>query len=441
MSAWVDAQLHRDVATPANAPSWLAAARREAAATIATGGLPGPRNEAWKYTSLRALERRTPRAIDAAAARRPIDASTFALPGIDGPRLVFVDGVFRDDLSEIRAIDGLSIATLARATPAELERWRPALTRSYGDEAEAFATLATALAPDGPLVRVAAGAHVDAPVHLVFIYSGDAPDVAWHSRASIDVGDDASLTLIEHHVGGGTDVATFGNVVAHAALGARARLDLVQIQDAADGASLIRRSEASIGDGAELRAHAIELGAALSRHDIAIGLDGARARFVSRGVFALRARQHSDIHLDIRHVARDTTSDIVWRGVADGRSRGVFHGAITVAAGADGADASLSNKNLLLSPNAEIDTQPVLEIHADEVKAAHGATVGQLDERALFYLRSRGLPPDEARRLLIAAFCASTLADIGNPDLRVHLDALLAARLPNAANDSGEVSA
>jgi Fe-S cluster assembly protein SufD len=432
MSAWLESELDRGVATPANAPAWLAASRRDAAATLAAGGLPGPRNEAWKYTSLRAFERRNPRTADVATTDDAIDASTFALPGIDGARLVFVDGAFRHDLSDLRAIAGLSIATLANATPAELERWRSVLTRSYRDEADAFAALATAVAFDGPLLRVAAGAHIDEPVHLVFVGAGGSSDIAWHARAAIDIGDDASLTLIEHHVGASGDAAEFGNVVARYALGARARLDLVQINDAADGATLIRRSEASIGEGAELQAHAIELGAQLSRHDIAIGLDGVGARFVSRGVFALRGRQHADIHLDVRHVARDTASDIVWRGVADGRSRGVFHGAITVAVGADGADASLSNKNLLLSPSAEIDTQPVLEIHADEVKAAHGATVGQLDERALFYLRSRGLPPDEARRLLIAAFCASALSDIGSPALRAHLDALLASRLPNA---------
>jgi Fe-S cluster assembly protein SufD len=148
-------------------------------------------------------------------------------------------------------------------------------------------------------------------------------------------------------------------------------------------------------------------------------------------VFALRGRQHADTHLDVRHAARNTISDVLWRGVADERARGVFHGAITVAAGADGADANLSNKNLLLSPHAEIDTQPVLEIYADEVKAAHGATVGKLDEQAMFYLRTRGLPPDAARHLLIAAFCGTALSDVAPPVLREHLSAMLASRLPS----------
>jgi Fe-S cluster assembly protein SufD len=151
---------------------------------------------------------------------------------------------------------------------------------------------------------------------------------------------------------------------------------------------------------------------------------------LARGVFVVRGRQHIDVHLDVRHAARDTACDVVWRGVADQRARGILHGAITVATGADGADARLQTKNLLLSPHAEIDAQPVLEIYADEVKASHGATVGQLDERALFYLRSRGIPAAVARGLLIAGFCREVLADGGDTDLRARLEAALDERLP-----------
>jgi len=147
-------------------------------------------------------------------------------------------------------------------------------------------------------------------------------------------------------------------------------------------------------------------------------------------MFVPRAREHIDVHLDVRHAARDTVSDVLWRGVADQRGRGILRGAITVAAGADGADAQLQTRNLLLSPHAEIDAQPVLEIYADEVKASHGATVGQLDERALFYLRSRGVPATAARALLIAGFCREALQDIGDAESAARLDAALEARLP-----------
>jgi Fe-S cluster assembly protein SufD len=192
----------------------------------------------------------------------------------------------------------------------------------------------------------------------------------------------------------------------------------------------VRRAHAKLDADATLRTtHAI-VGGRLQRLDFGVALGGERARLESRGVFVLRGREHSDVHLDLRHVARDAACDVLWRGVADQRSRGIFHGAITVEPGADGSDAKLSNKNVLLSSSAEIDAQPVLEIHADEVQAAHGATVGQIDERALFYLRSRGIPLEAARRMLVAAFCAEALAGIGDAELRSRIEALAASRLP-----------
>ena len=419
-SALLESLLEREA--PSRGPAWLADARRAAADALAREGLPAARNEAWKYTSLRALEQSRP-VPDTEAATRVVDASLFALP-VDGPRLVFVNGTYRADLSRVEAIAGASIATLGAAN--DLDPWRTLLAREYQSVDAAFARLNTAFAVDGPLIRIAPSARIEASIHVVFVGAGR--DIAWNARALIELGEHASLRVIEHHVGADA-AAQLGNVVVQASLGAEARLDLVQIQDAAADSTLIRRTELSLAAGATLSSHVLEIGSRLARHDLDVDLRGRGARFVSRGVFALRGRQHADTHLDIRHDARDTASDVVWRGVADERARGVFHGAITVAQGADGADANLSNKNLLLSPNAEIDTQPVLEIHADEVKAAHGATVGQLDERALFYLRSRGLPPEAARHLLIAAFCSAALAEVPD-DLRTHLETLLATRLP-----------
>ncbi len=435
MSALLEALLDREAlegALAAPQPAWLADARRAAAHSLAREGLPNARTEAWKYTNLRALEQRKPVAGDADAAHRAIDAPTLRLPGLEGPRLVFVNGVFRDDLSNRDAESGLSIATIATADATVLESWRAVLTQTDGDVAAAFTRINTALAVDGALVRVADDARIASPLHLVFIGAAGHREIAWNAFALVSLGAGASLRIVEHHAGSGTGAPTLGNVVSHYKLDARARLELVQIQDASADATLIRRSGVTLGDEAMLSAHTLEIGAQLTRHDFDVALEGRGARLASRGVFALRARQHCDTHLDIRHIARDTASDIVWRGVADQRARGVFHGAITVAAGADGADARLSNKNLLLSPNAEIDTQPVLEIHADEVKAAHGATVGQLDERALFYLRSRGLPPDAARHLLIAAFCNAVFADLEPEALRAHVDATIASRLPRS---------
>ncbi len=404
-----------------------AAARATAAAALRRDGLPTTRDESWKYTGLRALGQRRFLAGDEDAGSRAIDASVFALPGIEGPRLVFVNGIYRSDLSSSTDVAGLALMPLS-AHPAELIGL---LHGDAGARADAFLRLNTALVTDGALVRVDAGARIDLPLHLVFIGAAAEADVAWQARLRVELGEGAALTLVEHHAGSGTH-AHLGNFVADHVLAAGARLDLVQVQDAAPASTLIRRDVFHLERAALLSAHALELGAQTSRHDFRVDLAGREARLVSRGTFALTGRQHADTRIDVRHLARDAACDIAWRGAADQRARGVFHGAITIEAGADGADAQLSNKNLLLSAQAEIDTQPVLVIHADEVKAAHGATVGQLDERALFYLRSRGIPREAARRLLVSAFCGAVLDGIASQPLRAHLARLLTARLPQA---------
>ncbi|GAA0713484.1 Fe-S cluster assembly protein SufD [Dokdonella soli] len=406
------------------------AVRREAVTALLRDGLPGARDEAWKYTSLRALEQRRYRDGDADAATRAINTGAFMLPEVAGARLVFVNGVFRRDLSVAPAQLGLTIEALSEHPDAFASTLRGAPAGAE-TRADAFVRLNTALAADGILLRVAGGTRVAEPVHLVFAGAAADTDIAWQARALIELGEGAVLTLVEHHIGASPN-AHLGNLVAHYAIAAGARLDLVQIQDAAEAATLIRRNTFRLDRNAALSAHTIETGAQTMRHDFRVDLAGRGARFDSRGVFALRGRQHADTHLVVDHNARDTTCDIVWRGVADQRARGVFHGAITVAEGADGADAQLSNKNLLLSPLAEIDTQPVLEIYADEVKAAHGATVGQLDERALFYMRSRGVPLDAARRILVSAFCGAVISGIEPAALRERIGALLAASLPQA---------
>jgi Fe-S cluster assembly protein SufD len=194
--------------------------------------------------------------------------------------------------------------------------------------------------------------------------------------------------------------------------------------------TLLRNSQVRLHDDAALDLHALELGGKLARHELQVDLAGARSRFNLRGAFVLQGRQHADMEVLVAHRGRDSVSDAIWRGVADNRARGVVHGRILVRPGADGAAGSFYNKNLLLSPDAEIDTRPALEIYADEVKANHGATVGQLDEGMLFYLRSRGVPLDLARHMLVRAFCAATLDGIQPEALREYCEVLLAAQLP-----------
>ena len=267
-------------------------------------------------------------------------------------------------------------------------------------------------------------------LHLIFANAPGAQSARWERELSIRI-EHGSAEIIEQHIGdAGADV--LGELFSRVHVGAGAQLRVTTLSDLADSISLHRREQVSIDANAAYSSTHALFGGRLQRFDLDVAMAGEQAIYTSRGVFVPRGRQHIDVHLDARHNARDTRSEVSWRGVADQRGRGILHGAITVAPGADGADAQLQTKNLLLSPHAEIDAQPVLEIHADEVKASHGATVGQLDERALFYLRSRGVPFELARSLLIAGFCHEAFGGITDSRLRTRLEQTLAARLPQA---------
>lgn len=423
----------RDAASlrlPGSGRAWLDAARRENLDAFVVAGLPDSRTEAWKYTALRALGQRRFALGDPAAATHTIDPHVLLLPGVDGPRLVFVNGVFRADLSRLEALPaGLVLQPLSQVLEQDPEPLRFALSRHYREAGDTFARLNAALAGDGVVLRVAAGARINKPVHLCFVGALAHGDLAWHARNVIELGEDAKLDLVEHHLSN-TQHKHLGTLVSDIVLQNGASLQHVVLQNAAEDSTLIRRGSLHLGAKSHVTMHVLELGGGLVRHDLRAELRGDEARIDTRGVFVLRGRQHIDTQLAIRHQALNTASESIWRGVADERGRGVFRGAIVVAEGADGSDASLSNKNLLLSALAEIDTKPELEIYADEVKAAHGATVGQLDERALFYLRSRGLPHAEARALLTAAFCRAVFASLPNENLRDHFSDALLAHLP-----------
>ncbi|MGN6478659.1 Fe-S cluster assembly protein SufD [Luteibacter sp.] len=436
-SPFVRAALDAAAGVPDTGIAWLDAARRENLEAFAETGLPEGRNEAWKYTPLRALSQRAFALADAGvAASADIAPASFALPGVDGARAVFVDGVYRTGLSSLDAGSGVELLPLGGALASHAEPLRFALANRYRrGAADAFAHLNAALASDGVVLRVADGVAATKPVHIVHVTSGLQPDTAWHARVLVEVGKGASLDVVEHFVAAG-DAVQLGTVVADYVAREGAKLGLVILQDASPATTLVRRGNVRLDAEAHVTVHALELGGALVRHELTAEVLGDRARFDTRGVFALAGRQHVDTQLEVHHKARDTASEALWRGIADGRSRGVFRGAIVVAEGADGTDASLSNKNLLLSGSAEIDTKPELEIYADEVKAAHGATIGQLDERSLFYLRSRGIPLVEARSLLTLAFCRAALESLPNEALREHLGELLVAHLPTStAND------
>lgn len=350
------------------------------------------RDESWRYSriALRALEQNIYAAADANADLVPELIARFDWPYTRGKRIVFVNGGYSErysDLVDSKAMiehrDNASTIHLAKAQT----------------------------------------------LHVVFANVAGLSPSRWRREVLIEVAA-SSAELIEHHVGdGGAEV--LGALCSTVDLSQNAKLAITTLSDLPDSASLYRRETVRVASDAEYRSTLALFGGRFQRFDLDIELS-ERASYDAHGVFALRGRQHVDVHLDARHAARDARCNVSWRGVADQRARGILHGAITVAEGADGADAQLQTKNLLLSTHAEIDAQPVLEIYADEVKAAHGATVGQLDERALFYLRSRGIVIADARTMMIAGFCREALVDIRDAELRERLDAVLVERLPEA---------
>ncbi|WP_235568662.1 Fe-S cluster assembly protein SufD [Lysobacter sp. Root983] len=394
-------------------------------------GLPHARSEAWKYTPLRNLERRR------YAAPQPGVFDAALLATIPAPRLVFNNGRYDAALSDLSGLAaGVSLQPLSQLLADEDARASNILERRYERPEEVFARVNAALAEDGAVLKVASGAQ-GGTVRLVFVGApAQGGDAAWHLRNLIELQEGASLSVIEHQLGGG-EHSHLGNSLSHVHLSPRATLAHARVQDEAIGAVSIARTDAVLSRESVYRRLDLELGAALSRHELNVALHGEAAQLHANGVLLATGKRHLDTRLGIDHVGRDSRCDLVWRGMAAGRSRAAFHGGILIREGADGTAAMLSNKNLLLSEGAEIDTQPVLEIHADEVQAAHGATVGQLDANALFYLRSRGLPAEQARSLLTAAFCRETLSVFDDAELRAALETRLDAALNGLDEGAG----
>ena len=400
--------------------------------------LPTTRQERWKYTNLRALGARRFQSTSSA----PVDPERVAdlARSLAAPRLVIANGRYVPVLSNLDGLpEGVRVRLLSevlRDAPDEVVAWRSAEAASTDAPADAtFQRWNSDLADEGFVLEVEPGVRVATPLHLVVIGVEDGGERAINLRHRVVLGAGSALTLVKHHLGAGAHRHLL-NTVLQVELGEASGLTQVRVQRESDGATLIQHTRASIGAGAHYRRLDLELGAALSRHELDVVLAGEGAQLDANGVLLADGRRHLDTRLGIEHRAPNTRCELTWRGIGAQRGRAVFHGGILIAEGADGADASLSNKNLLLDDGAEIDTQPVLVIHADDVQAAHGATVGRLDDTALFYLRARGLPVAEATALLTAAFLREPVAALGDEALQAQMHAVLDARLAAMASAS-----
>ncbi|HRG16046.1 MAG TPA: SufD family Fe-S cluster assembly protein [Pseudomonadota bacterium] len=376
--------------------------------------LPGPRDERWRYSSLRALNARAfmpaPEESDVLC-----DASLDYLEALS-PRLVFVDGRFDGARSELGA-------SAAAVTLDEC---------SASQEAPGHWPFALAAAASASTIAIRFAASAALPIHIVSFTSESARNAIVQQSLRLELAEGTTAAIVHHRIGPG-DANAFVNHWRDLLLADGAHLHWLEVATEGGGASVVIGTRAVLGASARFELGEVAAGAALYRHDVDATLAGEQAELIVRGCTMVTKRRHADISIDARHRAKNTRADIVWRGLADQRGHAIFAGQLIVEEGADGADAALGNKNLLLSPHAEIDTRPVLEIYADEVKAAHGATVGRLDERSLFYLRSRGIPEAEARRILQLAFAREPLLQLMDAQLRDVALGALAAVLPEDA--------
>jgi Fe-S cluster assembly protein SufD len=411
------------------APAWLSGLRQAGADAFRAAGLPTTRHEDWRFTSLAPLAALSFRA----AGQDPGSESRLAsLPGTAGPRLVFDNGRFRADLSSPGELPrGAVVASLAEATARSPELVRPHLGRLARPDGLAFTALNTALFEDGAFVYLPAGAALEQPIALCFAAGGAGEAVAHHPRVLVVAGEGARATLAEIYLGGGDAYLT--SAVTELTLADGAQIEHVKLQDEDDGAFHVSALFAEQGAGSRLAAHAQSLGALLSRSELRVRLAGEGAALVASGLYMADGSRVTDAFTWVEHAVPRCSTAEAYKGILDGQAHGVFAGRIRVLPGAQKTDARQMNSNLLLSDDAVVDTKPQLEIFADDVKCGHGGTVGQLDEDALFYLRSRGLGEAEARSLLIWAFAAEMVDRIRPEALRARARANVAARLPAAA--------
>ncbi|MCS7079251.1 MAG: Fe-S cluster assembly protein SufD [Chloracidobacterium sp.] len=410
--------------------------RSAAFAAFERMGIPTVKEEAWRYTNLAPLTKQpfqlaTADGLDPALLRQGIpffDESATT-------RLVFVNGVFQASLSDLSGLPaGVEVGRLN-------DDFQPA---TVGDTP--FRALNTAFVQEALVIRVPRGKAVAPPIGVFFVTAPTLDFTMTHPRVVIELDAAAIATVAEIHTVLCDEEGRFGahpyltNAVTDVQLGQGAHLTHIKIQTEGAHAYHIADLRAVVGRGASFTNHAHALGGLLSRQEIHARFtdEGGECRLY--GLQAIAGRQLADTHVVVDHAVPDCTSEVLYKGVFDGQAHGVFDGRVLVRHGAQRTNAITTNKNLLLSRTARADTKPQLEIFADDVKCGHGATVGQLDQDEIFYLRSRGLPAAEARRLLTFGFAREVSEKLPVPSLRVRLDGALAARVESSSSSHGETA-
>jgi Fe-S cluster assembly protein SufD len=425
-------------------PVWLRQLREEGWARFSAKGFPTTHDEDWRFTNLAALAK-TPFRRAAKDAVSPQEIEKFRMAGA-ACQLVFVNGHFAPALSEVMNLPkGLEICSLERAIDCGMIGCAPEgcapegieqhLGRYADVQRDVFAALNAALWDDGAYLRIRRGAVIEQPIHLLYVSAGAGTEIMTHPRTLIVAEPASQAAVIEDYVSLGAETA-FSNSVTELAAGQDAVVShfLVERENlAAFNVSTLRIEQAR---GVNVASHSILLGGGLVRNNVHPVLAGDGAECLINGLFVGAGRQHLDNYMLVEHAQPQCSSRQFYNGILDGAARGVFHGRIVVHKDAQKTDAKQTNRNLLLSDDARIDTKPQLEIHADDVKCTHGATIGQIEEEPLFYLRSRGFSEAQARNMLLHAFAAECLDRMKESAAREFVEKLISERLHELAHEA-----
>lgn len=413
---------------------WLRDLRERAFARFCEVGFPTTRDEDWRFTNLSPIAR-THFKVASNEAIRPSDADLLSWQ-FDGcsARLVFLNGRFAPELSTRNGIPGSVVTTgLRRAIEESPDAVERHLGRYLDIQRDPFCALNTAFLEDGAYVHVPANIVLEQPVHLLFISTSGATPVMTHPRNLIVVEKEAQVSVVEDYVSFGDEVPTLSNAVTELYAGENASVAHTLIEREHLQTYNISTLRIEQARSANVASHSLLLGGALVRNNVHPVLHGEGGECLINGLFIGNGRQHLDNYMLVEHAAPHCASRQFYNGILDGRSHGVFHGRIIVHKDAQKTDAKQTNRNLLLTDDAQIDTKPQLEIYADDVKCTHGATIGQIEENALFYLRSRGIGETEARQLLLEAFAGECLDRMQSGPARDHAQRLLERYLSKIA--------
>lgn len=414
--SFLDGGLSGNRVLPGDGLAWLQARRQAGAERFAVLGLPTPKLESWKYTRLRPLDDTCYSPISGAGDETKISD----LPGIGdvAARLVFVDGKLRADLSDTADLPaGVRFGALEDILSADPDWVEAHLGRVAGDTNQAMLALNDAMMDSGFVLHVAKGVVLSKPLEVVYVGGLTNAPIAYFPRNLIVLDSGAQATLVKHHVGRGVG-AYFANSATEIEIADGAIFKHYRVQAENIQATHVSTVHARVGRDATYESFGLAIGGLLSRTEAWITLAGEGAHSGYHGAYMMRGNEHCDNTSYIDMAVPHTTCKQVFKGVLDDESRAVFQGKIHVARDAQKADGRMLNKTLLLSNSAEIDMKPELEIYADDVQCAHGATSGQLDTTALFYLRSRGIPEALARNMLVQSFLGDALEEISDETVR-----------------------